>query len=120
MKKAIVCSIFTCAAAAMAQAEPATADGALRCIAINEIRRTEVVDDKTILFHLKNKKVYRNELPQRCPSLSYGRAFKYETSQHQLCNVDLISVINHTTGESIAGAVCGLGMFVPAQAATAK
>lgn len=84
-----------------------------RCVPIKDIRRTEVVDNENILFHLRNKKVYNNHLPHRCGGLAAGNAFQYETSQSELCNTDIIRVVNSTTGELLPGASCGLGLFVP-------
>ncbi len=103
--------INTCVFGAVANSE---ADGVHRCIPISSIRRTEVVDDQNILFYMNNKKIYNNHLPYRCNGLAFGKAFKYATSQSQLCNVDIISVIQSTTGDVLPGASCGLGMFVPA------
>lgn len=83
----------------------------VRCIPIKDIRRTEVVDDQNILFHVKNKKVYNNRLPHRCNGLAQANAFQYETSQSELCNVDIISVLSSTTGTLVPGASCALGLF---------
>lgn len=91
--------------------------GEERCIPINQIQRTEVVDDQNVLFYMRDKQVYNNHLPQRCTGLAMAKAFKYATAQSQLCNVDIISPLGHTTGEVVPGASCGLGMFVPTTAA---
>jgi hypothetical protein len=100
---------------ANANTNPNSASNAQRCVQINTIRRTEVVDDQNILFHMRGNKVYNNRLPNRCPGLGLGRAFKYSTSSSQLCNVDIISVIESSTGRIVSGARCGLGMFVPVE-----
>lgn len=86
-----------------------------RCIPIKDIRRTEVVDDQNILFHVRNKKVYNNRLPHRCAGLAQQKAFQYETSQSELCNVDIIAVINSSTGALLPGASCALGVFEPVE-----
>lgn len=86
-----------------------------RCIPIANIRNTEVIDDQTIAFYMRNGDVYNNHLPHRCSGLDIDKAFSYQTSQSQLCNVDIISVLNHSGGGLNAGASCGIGMFTPGE-----
>ena len=88
----------------------------VRCIQTNRIRSTQIIDDQTIDFRMSNGTVFRNTLPSRCPGLRAGDAFSYRTSQAQLCNVDIIRVLN-TGGGPRFGASCGLGMFVPVKPA---
>ncbi|MFT3929148.1 MAG: hypothetical protein QM709_02520 [Spongiibacteraceae bacterium] len=104
------------ASASYAADTPAAAGGNERCIQIKDIRRTEVVDNQNILFYVRNKKIYNNHLPHRCGGLAVGNAFQYETSQSELCNTDVIRVLNSTTGELLPGASCGLGVFEPVDA----
>jgi hypothetical protein len=82
------------------------------CVMISNIRNTNVRDDKTIDFFMKGGKVFRNTLPNSCPRLGFERAFGYQTSINQLCNVDIITVLMQTAG-NIRGASCGLGKFTP-------
>ncbi len=100
-------------AAAPATAIPA-ATGAkpIGCVQLQSIRETRVVDDKTIDFYMRDGRVLRNNLPGSCPQLGFERAFSYSTSINQLCNVDIITVIQQSAGIS-RGASCGLGMFTP-------
>jgi hypothetical protein len=84
-----------------------------RCIQISRIDHTQVVDDQNIVFHMRGGKAYNNSLPERCIGLKAANAFKYSTSQSQLCNVDIISVWSQSVGEVVPGASCGLGMFEP-------
>ena len=90
----------------------------VNCIQINRIRSTSIVDDQTIDFRMSNGTVFRNTLPNRCPGLNSANAFSYSTSQAQLCNVDVIRVLN-TGGGPRLGASCGLGQFVPVKPADA-
>ncbi len=94
---------------------PANANGSVRCVSIKDIRRTEVVDDQNILFHLRGKKTYNNHLPQTCIGLAQAKTFKYETSLSELCSVDIISVLDNVAGKFLVGASCGLGMFEPVE-----
>ncbi|WP_424022218.1 hypothetical protein [Polymorphobacter fuscus] len=82
------------------------------CVLIQNIRNTNVVDDKTIDFMMNGRQVYRNNLPNSCPQLAFNNAFGYQTSNGQLCSVDIITVL--VQGGGIArGASCGLGKFTP-------
>ena len=81
------------------------------CIPIAQIRETRVRDDRTIDFFVGSR-VYRNVLPNACPSLGYDKAFSYSTSQSQLCSVDIITVFRNGQ-PGIPGPSCGLGSFQP-------
>jgi hypothetical protein len=82
------------------------------CIDRQRIRQSKVIDDQTIDFVMNNGQVMRNHLPNRCPGLGFERAFSYSTSINQLCNVDIITVVNQG-GAVVRGASCGLGQFQP-------
>ena len=86
------------------------------CVNIRNIRQTNVHDDKTIDFVMNGKKLYRNTLPNSCPQLGFERSFAYQTSQTQLCNVDIITVLMQGGGIR-RGASCGLGKFTPIELA---
>lgn len=83
------------------------------CINLSQIRNTAVRDDRTIDFIMSGGRVYRNELPNQCGSLGFDRAFSYSTSLTQLCNVDIITVLQNVGGGLMPGASCGLGEFTP-------
>ncbi len=87
------------------------------CVLLQNIRETRVVSDSVIDFYLRDGKVLRNTLPNRCPNLGFERAFTYSTSISQLCSVDVVTVINQGAGNRL-GASCGLGKFtaIPAPA----
>ena len=79
------------------------------CIDLIRIDRSEVVDDQTILFHMKGGKIWRNRLPYKCPQLGFEKAFSHKTSINRLCSIDTITVLNTTA--RMPGATCGLGEF---------
>ena len=60
------------------------------CLARFMIRRTEVLNDYTILFHMNNRKVFKNELPYRCIRLGSEKRFSY-TLTSALCATTLSS-----------------------------
>lgn len=86
---------------------------ARNCIPLSQLRRSTVIDDSTIVFEARSRKFYLNKLPNRCPRLGFERSFSYATSITQLCNVDIITVLQNFGGRIMPGPSCGLGMFVP-------
>ena len=83
------------------------------CITPSSIRNTHVINDQTIDFEMLGGDVYRNTLPNKCPSLGFEKRFSYRTSISQLCSVDIITVL-FTAGPGLQpGASCGLGKFQP-------
>lgn len=96
---------------AMADEEP---DGvAERCIRLNLIRSTTVVDDRTILFYMRGGGVYVNYLPHKCPNLGREERFSYRVPTNQLCDVDTITVLQNFGFGLSPGASCKLGPFDP-------
>lgn len=83
------------------------------CIQLSSIRNSVVHDDRTIDFKMSGGKVFRNTLPRKCSGLGFEEAFSYETSLGQLCNTDIIYVLDQTGGSVSRGAGCGLGKFTP-------
>ena len=83
------------------------------CIPISQIRSTHVRDDRTIDFEVSSRRIYRNILPNNCPSLGFEKRFSYATSLSQLCSVDIIHVLWNQGSGLQRGASCGLGQFQP-------
>lgn len=83
------------------------------CISRSRIRSTDVIDDQTIDFEMINGDIYRNKLPNKCSGLAFEEAFSYRTSTNQLCNVDIIRVLDNIAGRIDPGIACGLGKFQP-------
>jgi len=88
---------------------------AVSCIPITSIRESRVQDDWTIDFHTGGTQFYRVSLPQRCNSLGTYRAFKYETSLSELCNTDIITVMEFGGPGGGPRGSCGMGMFQPVE-----
>ncbi len=91
----------------------ATPDGKpVDCITLRQIRQSPVRSDQVIDFVGSGGRVYRNILPQSCPSLGFEKRFSLRTSISQLCSTDVITVLR--TGPGIqSGPSCGLGKFQP-------
>jgi hypothetical protein len=91
--------------------EPAYDDNARDCINLRQIRRTEVVDDRNILFHMTGSVVYHNILPRQCGGLAREDRFSYQTSIGRLCRLDHIRVLYNDPFGLREGNRCSLGMF---------
>jgi len=81
------------------------------CVQLNRIRSTQVHGDSVIDFHMNGGQVYRNTLPNSCPSLGFEERFLFNTSINQICSVDFITVLQNPNLSR--GASCGLGQFQP-------
>ena len=80
------------------------------CITSRDIEDTDAITDRVVLFHMKNGRTYRNDLPHACPQLTRsGSAFAYSTPTSQLCAIDIIQVTEPTTGFGYGA--CTLGKF---------
>jgi hypothetical protein len=91
--------------------EATPAGEAVSCINTNLIRQTHVRSDRIIDFEMAGGKIYRNELPYDCPSLSFERRFLHRDSTNRYCSVDIITVLRDPPIGT--GASCGLGKFQP-------
>lgn len=92
---------------------PARVTGApVSCIRLAAFRDTRVRDDRTIDFMRNSREGWRNTLPNGCSGLAVQNAFTYRVSTGELCDVDIIYVLE-TAGGLRRGAGCGLGKFVP-------
>jgi hypothetical protein len=95
-------------ALALPVAGQVNSDGNPRCLPLNSIKKMEIVDDQTILFHMRGGDVWINRLPHRCPGLRRNTPIKYRTSLNRLCDLDIITVLDF---DMRPGASCGLGKF---------
>ena len=100
-------------ASASAQDDDEASDEPVRCVSMNSIRSTRVVDDTRVLFFQARDKVFLNRLDRECLGLARYGTFEYRVqsgARHaRLCDTDSISVIE-TSGR---GLNCGLGRFEP-------
>jgi len=83
------------------------------CVRINDIDKIDIVDADTLVFRMRGGKVYRNELPHRCPGLRTSDTLMYRASAGRLCSVDVFTVLEDWGFGFAPGASCGLGMFEP-------
>jgi hypothetical protein len=88
-------------------------EDAQRCISTRLIRRTVIVNDRTILFYSTGRKAYLNTLPRTCHGLKREDRFSYRSSVGQLCDLDSINVLYGSASGLQEGISCGLGLFIP-------
>lgn len=85
-----------------------TATGEMvNCVSTTRISNTKIIDDDTILFDMKGKKVYLNRLSHSCHGLLMAGGFSYRLSTSQLCRGEIITVLEAVG----SGASCALGKF---------
>jgi hypothetical protein len=82
------------------------------CISINRIKRTEVIDDQTILFEMNGDVYLSNILERTCPGLAREERFMHET-YGRLCDIDTITVLEQFGTSFRSGFTCQLGEFHP-------
>ncbi len=82
-----------------------------KCLSLNAIKSTEIIDNRHIVFHMRNGEVYYNELPHRCGGLRRDDTIMYRPTMNRLCDLDFITVLNAGGFGFIQGPSCGLGKF---------
>ena len=87
--------------------------GTERCVSLSRIRRTDIIDDETIVFYLRGGDIFINSLPRTCPGLERNDRFMYEVNQTRLCSTDWITVIEGFGVSRQRGFTCRLGEFSP-------
>jgi hypothetical protein len=64
------------------------------CLQASSVDSTGVIDEKTILFHMRNGTVWKNTLRQSCPNLKFQRGFSEIVRGGEICaNKQIISVL---------------------------
>lgn len=84
-----------------------------RCLQLSRIDSVEVLSNRQIIFETTGNQYFVNTLPYPCPGLRRNATIMYRTSIDQLCNVDVVTVLQSVGGGAMPGASCGLGMFEP-------
>ncbi len=96
------------------------ASGERRCVPLVRVDRSVVVDDRTLLFYMKDKTVLKNALASACPGLARENKFSYRVAQSQLCALDVITVLEDRGFGFIETSSCALGRFEPIDVADAE
>jgi hypothetical protein len=83
----------------------------VNCIPVQRVDRTEVLDDRSIVFHMRGREAFLNRLERDCPGLDREKRLMYEIRSAQLCNADTISVLEDWGVGVARGFTCPLGPF---------
>ncbi|MGB8602081.1 MAG: DUF6491 family protein [Rhizomicrobium sp.] len=84
---------------------PAPAKPHQICLDAGNIDHLSYPDDKTIVFHMRGGKVWRNDLKRSCPGLKFEQAIAYEIRGGTICgNMQVVYVMRRWTP-------CMLGAF---------
>ena len=118
-----IVALLTCTAGASAQDPETRAELELvkalegltpgtpqECISATFTQGPEIINDQTILYR-EGRKVWRNDLIGKCPSLKPSETIAIEVNGGQICHNDRFRVIPY--GGGIPSAPCRLGKFVP-------
>jgi hypothetical protein len=103
MKMFLLAAAIAAGAVSAAQAQDTARPP--KCLRTTDIQNTTTPNDKTILFHMNNGKVWRNDLRSACSGLTFN-GFRYDlTPSNEICgNQQIIHVLR-------THAVCALGPF---------
>ena len=105
MKIFLIAGAVALLTAAAVQAQPVSSAGGATCLRGVDIRDTRTPDDKTIVFHMNDGTVWRNDLRNSCPQLNFNGFGYVVTPPDQICgNLQSIRVLQ-------TGQICQLGAF---------
>lgn len=88
-----------------------TAGAPVSCIMQHRIDSTRIFDRTAILYRTDDGTLYVNRPNSGASSLSRGDVLVTDTHTPQLCNVDIVRLVDQGT-DMVVGTV-GLGQFVP-------
>jgi hypothetical protein len=91
--------------------EGRVAGAPVNCINLRDIRTSEIFDRTAILYRTNGNKLYVNRPTMGGESLDRFDTMVIATQLPQLCNVDVVRLVDPTIGMQTG--VVGLGSFVP-------
>lgn len=109
----VLAGTISFAVAGLAIAQEAPEEEPVHCLRLNNIKSSEVISDSYILFRMQDGQDYVNILNHRCPGLVRNKTIMYRTSIGQLCDLDIVTVLEDMGFGLTPGASCGLGRFKP-------
>ena len=83
-----------------------------RCISSRLIRRTQILDDRHVVFELTSNRYYLVQFKYRCPRLQPNAVLVYETRNDQLCRLDQVRAANSISNRDL-GPPCSIPGFLP-------
>jgi hypothetical protein len=88
-----------------------TAGTPVDCIYLNQISSTEIIADTAIIYRMNNGTIYVNRPDSGATFLDRSDILVTDTHSPQLCNVDIVRLIDSTS--RMPNGSVGLGKFVP-------
>ena len=85
----------------------------IRCVKIDRIENVDVIDNENVVFQIGINNYYLNTLPYACNGLRLNESIMYRTSTNELCDIDVITILDKIGPGVQAGPSCGLGKFKP-------
>jgi hypothetical protein len=107
---------MACAAVGMTPAaaqDDLASGGPERCITLTRLDKTEIIDDRTIIFMMRGGAIYLNHLARECPGLKREEHFMYSPTSNRLCDIDTVTVLEQWGFGLTRGFTCALGVFHP-------
>ncbi|WP_347303058.1 hypothetical protein V5740_00030 [Croceibacterium sp. TMG7-5b_MA50] len=86
-----------------------------RCLQASLIQNTDVQGAQVIDFRMRDGRTFRSTLPASCPGLAFEQRIAYDVSVGRLCHTDTVTVLHWGGGNTVPGARCRLGEFVPVE-----
>src|SRR5262245_44002092 len=66
----------------------------LSCLKLSRIKDVDILDNEHIVFRTGLNDYYLNKLPYACNGLKINDAFLYRTSINEICDLDMIKVLD--------------------------
>lgn len=89
-------------------------DTAETCIPRSRISRTEILNDRFVVFHLRGDEKYLVQFRHRCPGLRRNGTMRLETRSFRLCAMDTIQGLYEIgIGRGTWGPSCMIPGFEP-------
>ena len=80
-----------------------------RCIDASRIRRTETLSESFIVFYLRPRTIWVNQLPRPCDGLRTDSVLSIESNERQMCEFHFVEPYNPALDQG--GVSCRLGRF---------
>jgi hypothetical protein len=103
------------AGGAQSAAAQAPQTAAKICVYLPDIDHTKIVDERNILFYLRNNTILQNSMLAPCYGLHAKTRFAYgSASLRRLCAGNMITLLSDLSFGGVAASnTCKLGMFLP-------
>jgi hypothetical protein len=81
------------------------------CVSTNKGENLRAIGDRTLIYRVSSKLVYRNDLIGACTGLRFGDTLVMEVFGSRYCRGDMARSVNLYSGAQTGS--CALGDFVP-------